>query len=927
MTTARSFQRILLVLAAICGLWTHAFAARYVPFRVQLDTKDVLEAGTGDNGSPNEDAVWRYLNRLEFEPVKDFRVEPDPDDVLRATLKGKIRITANYGGTVEVEELHLVRKSKDSTKWKMVSEDVELTFDLRKGIKRPKTKTTAGGGGAATTARGEKYALVIGVRNYDKNELRSLSYTEPDADSIAKVLEDQDYARVVLMTQTKGATEQRFLPTAENIRKSLTGILENIQEGDTILIALAGHGVQFAGDDEQYFCPMDAKLKNRQSLIGLREVYRQLEKCPARFKLLLVDACRNDPQSDNSRALAEVKLESVTRPRKQLPPGGVAALFSCSEGEKAYECKELGHGIFFHFVLQGLAGKADTDKDNQVDFDELVSFTKRRVWDKVKDEFGDDYRQMPEAIGKVQGVVPLVRLTKANSGSIPQRSANRRKSEELLELAKTTALLIPNDQSIRVGRTDPEKAKRRREEADYVLADIGREFARRGDLLQAMEIAQPIMDRWGDIHVSPRDKSPIERSSLQRDLAISLAEGSRFREALDVAKSVSSESLRNMALYGIGNEQAKQGRVNEISATLDAIQGNGDMPPYLRAALLANVAKHLAEQGQIDSAKQFCEQCKKQFRSLGPSLNQDSNPVEIWQGLLAAYAWLGDDRGLQEAADLIRSHFGARWPLDSDVLEYRAMAQWIQKSPRWRETLRDAYAANNESNYSKSAMLDTIRDFKNMEALSQVANEWMDELRVVLDKQPTRQTFAFMVNCSLKQTVSGDVEGARRTLELLNLDRHLIHTRPYGIEEADVIGLLARVQAASGGLTTARETVRRLESEEFDLPGDWIKYRKVSQVIQCQIAIAAAEHRAKNGGVVHNALVMLKPMIKSFSELHSWPESWESSSSENILYLTANGYGDEILSLADAEPCLPIKAKFYLLLSKASYDLDKSPAN
>jgi hypothetical protein len=98
----------------------------------------------------------------------------------------------------------------------------------------------------------------------------------------------------------------------------------------------------------------------------------------------------------------------VTRPQRKTPPGGVAAFFSCSAGEKSFESPQLKHGVFFHYVLQGLSGRADADQDSRVDLDELVAFTKRQVADHVNEEFGDDQSQMPELVGKVRGAVPLV---------------------------------------------------------------------------------------------------------------------------------------------------------------------------------------------------------------------------------------------------------------------------------------------------------------------------------------------------------------------------------------------------------------------------------------------------------------------------------------------------------------------------------------
>src|SRR5262249_3377175 len=160
---------------------------------------------------------------------------------------------------------------------------------------------------------------------------------------------------------------------------------------DTVLLAFAGHGVQFKNSDEPFFCPSNARLRDKSTLISLSAVYRDLEKCRADVKLLLVDACRNDPQSDFSRSLAEVDLESVTRPQLLRTPRGVAALFSCSPGEKALESPKLEHGVFFHYVIEGLKGKALDKQQQAVTLSSLLGYVEREVRDHTTQEFGVDY--------------------------------------------------------------------------------------------------------------------------------------------------------------------------------------------------------------------------------------------------------------------------------------------------------------------------------------------------------------------------------------------------------------------------------------------------------------------------------------------------------------------------------------------------------
>ena len=107
-----------------------AFAVRLVKFTVSIGGKDVLETSTGDDGRQDADTVWRYLKRLELRPVKGSKVEPDSDDPLRATLKGKLTIESRYGGLAEVSELKLVRE-KDNAPWKVAPAEVERTFKSR----------------------------------------------------------------------------------------------------------------------------------------------------------------------------------------------------------------------------------------------------------------------------------------------------------------------------------------------------------------------------------------------------------------------------------------------------------------------------------------------------------------------------------------------------------------------------------------------------------------------------------------------------------------------------------------------------------------------------------------------------------------------------------------------------------------------------
>src|ERR1043165_1002561 len=57
-----------------------------------------------------------------------------------------------------------------------------------------------------------------------------------------------------------------------------------------------------------------------------------------------------------------------------------AVLFSCKGGQRAYESAKAGggHGLFFHFVIEGLQGGAANDK-GLVTWNRLVTYVQENV--------------------------------------------------------------------------------------------------------------------------------------------------------------------------------------------------------------------------------------------------------------------------------------------------------------------------------------------------------------------------------------------------------------------------------------------------------------------------------------------------------------------------------------------------------------------
>ncbi len=265
---------------------------------------------------------------------------------------------------------------------------------------------------SSPSAAGENYAFLVAVGDYDVKHLKPLAYTRNDILEFKELLLKSGFSKkniVLLHDDLKQLSNRRYLPEAEKIRQEFTLLVSGLEPDDTLIVAMAGHGVQFRDGESSYFCPADADLDDEKhaSLISFSELYKGLEQCEARKKLLLIDACRNDPQSQLSRSRAKVELQSITRPQSEPVPEGIVALFSCSAGEQAYEWPDLKHGIFFHHVLEGWKGAAD-DGDLSLSLDELVTYTRKKTQTFARLKLGSIQR--PQRLGQFSGTWKLCEI-------------------------------------------------------------------------------------------------------------------------------------------------------------------------------------------------------------------------------------------------------------------------------------------------------------------------------------------------------------------------------------------------------------------------------------------------------------------------------------------------------------------------------------
>ena len=230
------------------------------------------------------------------------------------------------------------------------------------------------------------YALIVGASRYD--HFKSLKYTDDDAYQVYAFLRSpeggavpDDHIRILIDESA----------IAENIYKGLDDIIAMAGPEDEVLVYLAGHGLQ------GFYVPTDSDgYKNR---VEYDEIKNRLSACQARQKLVIADAC----YSGSLLAAKTPMFESVDLFYKKLSAsgGGTAFLLSSKSEEYSLESQGLRQGIFSHYLVLGLMGQGDTNKDRIVTLDELYTY----VYAQVRKYSGN--LQSPILAGDIDRSMPL----------------------------------------------------------------------------------------------------------------------------------------------------------------------------------------------------------------------------------------------------------------------------------------------------------------------------------------------------------------------------------------------------------------------------------------------------------------------------------------------------------------------------------------
>jgi len=224
----------------------------------------------------------------------------------------------------------------------------------------------------------KRVALVIGNGVYQHT--RSLPNARSDARMIGALLGTAGF----IVTEVDDVTYERM-------REALRAFGQSAQDADVALVYYAGHGMEVAR--ENWLLPVSAVLRHERDLeyeaISLSSILGTV-KDARRLRLVILDACRNNPISDRIE-LSSPATRSVPRGLARIEPSAdILVAYSAKHGTLAEDGPSGGNSPFATALAQHLVAPG---------LDLRIAFGKVR--DDVRKATGG--RQEPFTYGSVGG--------------------------------------------------------------------------------------------------------------------------------------------------------------------------------------------------------------------------------------------------------------------------------------------------------------------------------------------------------------------------------------------------------------------------------------------------------------------------------------------------------------------------------------------
>ncbi|MDC1001709.1 caspase family protein [Alphaproteobacteria bacterium] len=248
--------------------------------------------------------------------------------------------------------------------------------------------------GRKVAKNADALALIIGVDGYENTPARAIY-----ADSDAKVFADYANEKLGIPTNriktlvNNGADEKGMLLAVKDWLSRASK-----KDKSDVYVFFAGHGLASDNGEKMYLLPYDGSPRLLDDTAILRDrLFSDIASANPRSVTVFLDTCYSGTTRGTDMLIASRPI--AIKALQQSIPDNFTVMTAAAGDQTAKPLEEAKHGMFSYFLMKGMEGEADQNRDNKITAGELHSYVQQNV---VQQSSGS---QTPELQGDTERVL------------------------------------------------------------------------------------------------------------------------------------------------------------------------------------------------------------------------------------------------------------------------------------------------------------------------------------------------------------------------------------------------------------------------------------------------------------------------------------------------------------------------------------------
>ena len=237
-----------------------------------------------------------------------------------------------------------------------------------------------------------KIAIIIGIEKYEYLTNLDATFANRDANAFREYAVRAlgvDPSNINLLVD-KDANRRTILRALKLWLPKIGG------ENRDIYLFFAGHGLASDDGENLYILPQDGDATLLEDTAITRgEIVKLIQKTNPKSVTMFFDTCYSGQTRNEETLVASLRPVRIVADDKEIPKNFTIYTASAND-QTSGSIEETKHGMFSYYLMKGLEGKADTNRDKKITNGELIAYLKTNV---SKEAFTQNREQDPMLSG------------------------------------------------------------------------------------------------------------------------------------------------------------------------------------------------------------------------------------------------------------------------------------------------------------------------------------------------------------------------------------------------------------------------------------------------------------------------------------------------------------------------------------------------